>query len=99
MRLAGWRTRSMVDRYGADIVARAFAAAAGSAGVISAGERADRPEAALAAGKAHAGRALDNPVLRTGGRVTAVDGILAVAVLTVSGSRYGRGKGTSLMCV
>jgi len=36
---------------------------------------------ALAAGKAHTGRALDNPVLRTEGRVTAVDGILAVAVL------------------
>ena len=36
---------------------------------------------ALAAGKARAGRALDNPVLRTEGRVTTVDGILAVAVL------------------
>ncbi len=36
---------------------------------------------ALAAGKARTGRALDNPVLRTEGRVTAVDGILAVAVL------------------
>jgi divalent metal cation (Fe/Co/Zn/Cd) transporter len=35
----------------------------------------------LAAGKAATGRALDNPVLRTEGRVTAVDGILAVAVL------------------
>ena len=35
----------------------------------------------LAAGKARAGRALDNPVLRTEGRVTAIDGILAVAVL------------------
>ena len=35
----------------------------------------------LAAGKARTGRALDNPVLRTEGRVTAVDGILAVAVL------------------
>jgi divalent metal cation (Fe/Co/Zn/Cd) transporter len=35
----------------------------------------------LAAGKARTGRALDNPVLRTGGRVTMMDGILAVAVL------------------
>jgi divalent metal cation (Fe/Co/Zn/Cd) transporter len=37
---------------------------------------------ALAAGKARTGRALDNPVLRTEGRVTTIDGILAVAVLT-----------------
>ena len=36
---------------------------------------------ALAAGKARTGRALDNPVLRTEGRVTMIDGILAVAVL------------------
>jgi divalent metal cation (Fe/Co/Zn/Cd) transporter len=36
---------------------------------------------ALAAGKARTGAALDNPVLRTEGRVTMVDGILAVAVL------------------
>ena len=36
---------------------------------------------ALAAGKARTGRALDNPVLRTEGRVTMVDGILASAVL------------------
>jgi divalent metal cation (Fe/Co/Zn/Cd) transporter len=36
---------------------------------------------ALAAGKARTGRALDNPVLRTEGRVTAIDGVLAVAVL------------------
>jgi divalent metal cation (Fe/Co/Zn/Cd) transporter len=36
---------------------------------------------ALAAGKARTGRALDNPVLRTEGRVTTIDGILAVAVL------------------
>jgi divalent metal cation (Fe/Co/Zn/Cd) transporter len=36
---------------------------------------------ALAAGKARTGRALDNPVLRTEGRVTMVDGILAAAVL------------------
>ena len=35
----------------------------------------------LATGKANTGRALDNPVLRTEGRVTAIDGILAVAVL------------------
>jgi divalent metal cation (Fe/Co/Zn/Cd) transporter len=35
----------------------------------------------LAAGKAATGRALDNPVLRTEGRVTMIDGILAVAVL------------------
>jgi divalent metal cation (Fe/Co/Zn/Cd) transporter len=36
---------------------------------------------ALAAGKAHTGAALDNPVLKTEGRVTLVDGLLAVAVL------------------
>jgi divalent metal cation (Fe/Co/Zn/Cd) transporter len=36
---------------------------------------------ALAAGKARTGRALANPVLVTEGRVTTVDGILAVAVL------------------
>jgi divalent metal cation (Fe/Co/Zn/Cd) transporter len=35
----------------------------------------------LAAGKARTGRDLDNPVLRTEGRVTMIDGILAVAVL------------------
>jgi divalent metal cation (Fe/Co/Zn/Cd) transporter len=35
----------------------------------------------LAAGKARTGAALDNPVLRTEGRVTLVDGLLAVAVL------------------
>jgi divalent metal cation (Fe/Co/Zn/Cd) transporter len=36
---------------------------------------------ALAWGKASTGRALDNPVLRTEGRVTMIDGILATAVL------------------
>ena len=36
---------------------------------------------ALATGKARTGQALDNPVLRTEGRVTMIDGILAVAVL------------------
>lgn len=36
---------------------------------------------ALAAGKARTGRELGSPVLRTEGRVTMVDGILAVAVL------------------
>jgi divalent metal cation (Fe/Co/Zn/Cd) transporter len=36
---------------------------------------------ALAAGKARTGRDLGNPVLRTEGRVTLVDGILATAVL------------------
>jgi divalent metal cation (Fe/Co/Zn/Cd) transporter len=36
---------------------------------------------ALAAGKARTGRALGNPVLITEGRVTTVDGLLAVAVL------------------
>ncbi len=36
---------------------------------------------ALARGKARTGRALDNPVLRTEGRVTMIDGILAAAVL------------------
>ncbi len=36
---------------------------------------------ALASGKARTGRGLDNPVLRTEGRVTTIDGILATAVL------------------
>jgi divalent metal cation (Fe/Co/Zn/Cd) transporter len=36
---------------------------------------------ALAAGKARTGRALGNPVLAAEGRVTMIDGILAVAVL------------------
>ncbi len=36
---------------------------------------------ARAAGKARTGAALDNPVLRTEGRVTMIDGILATAVL------------------
>lgn len=36
---------------------------------------------AIAAGKARTGRELDNPVLRTEGRVTTIDGILATAVL------------------
>jgi divalent metal cation (Fe/Co/Zn/Cd) transporter len=35
----------------------------------------------LAAGKTHTGKALANPVLRTEGRVTFVDGLLATAVL------------------
>jgi len=37
---------------------------------------------ALASGKVRTGRALDNPVLRTEGRVTLIDGILAAAVLS-----------------
>jgi divalent metal cation (Fe/Co/Zn/Cd) transporter len=36
---------------------------------------------ALAAGKAQTGAALENPVLSTEGRVTLIDGLLAVAVL------------------
>jgi divalent metal cation (Fe/Co/Zn/Cd) transporter len=36
---------------------------------------------ALAGGKARTGAALDNPVLRTEGRVTLIDGLLAAAVL------------------
>jgi divalent metal cation (Fe/Co/Zn/Cd) transporter len=36
---------------------------------------------ALAAGKARTGAALGNPVLRTEGRVTLIDGVLAAAVL------------------
>jgi len=36
---------------------------------------------ALASGKARTGRALGNPVLRSEGRVTMIDGILAGAVL------------------
>jgi len=40
---------------------------------------------ALAAGKARTGTALDNPVLRTEGRVTLIDGILAsVALLALA---------------
>lgn len=35
----------------------------------------------LAAGKARTGTALDNPVLKTEGRVTLIDGLLAAAVL------------------
>jgi divalent metal cation (Fe/Co/Zn/Cd) transporter len=35
----------------------------------------------LAAGKARTGRALNNPVLQTEGRVTVIDGVLAAAVL------------------
>ena len=35
----------------------------------------------LAAGKARTGAALGNPVLRTEGKVTLVDGVLATAVL------------------
>jgi divalent metal cation (Fe/Co/Zn/Cd) transporter len=38
---------------------------------------------ALAAGKTHAGRALGNPVLRTEGRVTLIDGILATECCSV----------------
>ncbi|WP_253905801.1 cation transporter [Arthrobacter sp. H5] len=37
---------------------------------------------ALAAGKAHTGKALGNPVLTAEGRVTFIDGLLATAVLT-----------------
>ncbi|MCZ0984464.1 cation transporter [Streptomyces diastatochromogenes] len=36
---------------------------------------------ALAFGKARTGAALDNPVLKTEGRVTLIDGLLAAAVL------------------
>jgi divalent metal cation (Fe/Co/Zn/Cd) transporter len=45
----------------------------------------------LARGKSHIGKALDNLVLRTEGRVTLVDGILAAAVLTglVLNSAFG----------
>ena len=46
---------------------------------------------ALAAGKAATGTALGNPVLRTEGRVTAVDGILAVAVLAALALNTGLG--------
>lgn len=45
----------------------------------------------LAAGKARVGRALDNPVLRTEGRVTMVDALLASAVLT--GLAFNAGLG------
>jgi divalent metal cation (Fe/Co/Zn/Cd) transporter len=36
---------------------------------------------ALAVGKARTGKALDNPVLKTEGQVTLIDGLLATAVL------------------
>ena len=45
----------------------------------------------LAAGKAVTGRALGNSVLRTEGRVTMIDGILAVAVLLGLGLNAGFG--------
>ena len=45
----------------------------------------------LAAGKARTGAALDNPVLRTEGRVTFVDGILATAVVLGLALNTGRG--------
>lgn len=46
---------------------------------------------ALAAGKASTGRALHNPVLTAEGRVTVVDGVLAIAVLVglVLNAAYG----------
>jgi divalent metal cation (Fe/Co/Zn/Cd) transporter len=37
---------------------------------------------ALASGKSKAGTALNNPVLKSEGRITMIDGILATAVLT-----------------
>ncbi len=46
---------------------------------------------ALAAGKSRTGRELGNPVLATEGRVTLVDGILAVAVLTGLALNAGEG--------
>jgi divalent metal cation (Fe/Co/Zn/Cd) transporter len=46
---------------------------------------------ALAAGKARTGRRLGNPVLATEGRVTLVDGILAVAVLAGLALNAGAG--------
>jgi divalent metal cation (Fe/Co/Zn/Cd) transporter len=45
----------------------------------------------LAAGKARTGRALGNPVLVTEGRVTVIDGILAVAVLLGLALNVGAG--------
>ena len=41
----------------------------------------------LGTGKVRTGRALGNPVLRTEGRVTMIDGILAAAVLWRGGER------------
>jgi divalent metal cation (Fe/Co/Zn/Cd) transporter len=46
---------------------------------------------ALAAGKDRTGRALGNQVLRTEGRVTLIDGLLAAAVLTGLGLNAGLG--------
>lgn len=45
----------------------------------------------LAAGKARTGRALGNPVLRTEGRVTLIDAILATAVLAALALNAGPG--------
>jgi divalent metal cation (Fe/Co/Zn/Cd) transporter len=62
---------------------------------------------ALAAGKARTGRALGNPVLRTEGRVTMIDAILAGAVLAGPGAerrpgvvvgRPGRWLRAGLLC-
>ncbi len=48
---------------------------------------------ALAAGKARTGAALNNPVLRTEGRVTFIDGILAARSWPASSPTLGRDGG------
>jgi divalent metal cation (Fe/Co/Zn/Cd) transporter len=55
---------------------------------------------ALAAGKARTGKALDYPVLRTEGRVTLIDGVLAVAVLVglVLNAAFGGWCADALAC-
>lgn len=88
------RQRRALRMIGAAFLALALYLAVQSAVVLATGHR-SRPSTvgvvwtaatafvmfALAAGKASTGRRLDNPVLRTEGKVTLVDGVLAVAVL------------------
>ncbi len=52
----------------------------------------------LAAGKETTGRKLDNPVLRSEGRVTFVDGVLATAVLVGAPDTANAHRGTQPGC-
>jgi len=88
------RRRSALRLIGVAFLALSGYVAVQSAAVLATGHRAGHSllgvawtaltaavMSALAAGKTRTGRALDNPVLITEGRVTAVDAVLAVAVL------------------
>jgi divalent metal cation (Fe/Co/Zn/Cd) transporter len=90
----GDRTHRALRLIGVAFVALSVYLVAQSTVVLATGHRADPSPAgiawtaitaavmfSLAAGKARTGRALDNGVLLTEGRVTLVDGILATAVL------------------